>query len=569
MTQELLTKVAYHLAEDPPESFTQYCHHGRGVKIVSNSDGLNKLNWYDCPVRQARLITAEAEIESAKSRNNLSEIPALAKKTAATYQAVQQAIGLTDVWFEIPPIMPPANRWVAEWTKAMLLEMYDRNVKSVGFGWQTGYPQVRPFDSVQSPDEWEVMYPALETMHQIGTGWTRLGVEEYILNATIDPSKPNNGLFNPDDRSSVCRLDFVYQYHIWPNGWDIISTVIESGFDVPGMWLIKGMGPENAMIGIRELDRAYAKRPYVDAFFLYTVVDPVRSTEKDYAYTPPYLEVIEQWVLANPPGGPLTGSTPPPDNPPTPPPPDPAPVPVNLIRNSSFEGTHTFDPGDRYGDRKIADGWAVKWNPKQGAPHVELDQDPPHVKTDATSLRIWNDTRFQAWYYQTLDLEAGATYQAEVWAYGHRAPGYVGNVRTALAIDVAGGTEYSEAALVDVQSPVDSWMKLSITFVAEGRTTLFLQARTGNDGRGDAWFDSVSITKTVAAPPQQVTYRKAIVTDDNLHVRKGPGLTYEIVYQLMAEEVVWVEKITGGWAKLKPRTKYPEVYVSEEYLHLI
>lgn len=573
MPPELKTKLGWHLAENPPESYLQHCGGTRGIKIVGSVEDLKKLRNWSVPVRQARLITAEAKIEEAKGRNDLSEIPSLIKSTVAIYKAAQTEVGLTDVWYEIPPIMVPVNPWVAAWEKGMVLAFAEAGIPSVAFGFYVGYPQVYPFASAQSPDQWPELYDVLRAMHQVGTGRTRLGVEEYIVGAEINPDKPNNGLYNPADRSTICRLDFVYENHIWPNGWNILSTVIESGYDVKPMWDIRGMGPDNALIGIKELDRAYSKRPFVDTVFLYTVVDPVRSTEGSYAYTPPYLEKVATWIAANPPGGPLTGSVPgQPPQPPTPPPTPPAP-PVNLIQNSSFEGEHHFDLSDtpfgrdRFGDRKVPEGgWGVAWNTNQAAPHGELDEDPPHVQAGRKALRIWSHPRFNGWYYQTLDLEAGASYLAEVWAYGHRETGRVGAVTTVLGIDVNGGIDFTAVEFKDVQVPTDQWLKLTVSFVAKGKTTLFLEARTGNDGRGDAWFDGVSLTRIAASPPQ--TKRKAVVNADGTRVRNAP-VYGTIIWQQMAEEVVWVESVSGGWAKLVPRVQFPNAYISADLLDFI
>lgn len=569
------TKMGWQLLEDPPESYLIHTYGSRGIKIVGNTKSLQQLKDRPEPVKSGRCVELEEQVMHAQTRNDISEIPALSEKVADQIAAIAAAVGDPSVWYEIPPIMPAASAWTVAWTIAMLRALRKRNIRSVAFGFATGYPQVKPFDSAQSPDEWPILYPVLEVMDEIGIGWTRLGVEEYIVNNT----------FNPVDKSNVCRLDYVYEYHILPHGWTILAFVIELGFDLPGMRLIKGMTPDRALgtvdqPGLAAVDAEYAKRPYIDTAFLYAVVDPTRSNERDFAFTPGdknapigYLEKFEGYFGVNPPAGPIVEVPPqdPPTDPPTPP--DPV-VGINLIKNASFEGPTRFYPEDRFGDRKVPEFWDIDWNRRQAAPHIEADQDPPRVYADTTAIRLWADERWQAWAYQKVHIEAGATYTFEAYAVGTRLPGIVGDPWAALAIDPNTGTDFAQAS-VKVSEKVDKTFKrLSLTFTpsVSGDVTLFVSGRTGNDGRGDVWFDAVSFTQIELAPePSPDKIVRAQVLYDGTRVRKGPDTTHPILWQENENEVVLVyAKFTdNGWAQLTPRHDYPQAYIRGDLLKIL
>lgn len=574
------TKLGLQFLEDPPESFLIHCNGMRGVLIVGGTESLKQLKRWTVATRVGRMIELEAQVEEAKARNDLSEIPKLAIKVADQMKAVADAVELDDVWWEIPPIMPPVNAWMVAWTIAMLREMRKRKLRSIAFGFAVGQPQIHPFDSAQSPDEWPQLYSVLKVMDEIGTGWTRIGFEEYII----------NGNYNPADHSAVGRVKLVYDTHIIPNGWNILSMIIEFNFDVPAMLDIPGMNPDRALgtidkPGWADADREYQKMPYVDTVFLYAVVDPSKSTEEAFAITPGnkngpgYLEKLETYFSANPPEGPITEvpPPPPPDPDPDPDPPTP-PAGINLLRNASFEGEYAFitDPNseryDRFGDRKVPEFWGIWWNTAQASPHAELEKDPPHTRLGPTALRLWSDNRFHAWGYQTLDVEIGATYQYDVWAFGRRLGG-AGLAHLQIAVDFAAEDDYTVASLKTTSDIQNEWNKLTLTFMAtSSRVSVFVAVRTGDNGRGDAWFDAISLTKIVVAPPPPppppVEYTTAYVIGDGTRVRKEPNTASAILWQTFATESVLVNPVqtAEGWYRLRPRPAFPDAYIRADLL---
>lgn len=567
------TKLGWQLLEDPPESFLIHCGGSRGIKIVGNTASIKRLNNWTAPVKIGRCIEYEAQVEAAQTRNDLNEIPALSEKVADQIKSTADAVGDLSVFYEIPPIMPPITPWIVAWEIAMLKALRARNIRSIAFGFATGTPQVKPYDSAQSPDEWPKLYPVLEEMHKIGIGWTRLGVEEYIVGAN----------YNPADTSNICRLDHVYANHITPHGWAILAVVIETGFDVPAMLQIKGMSPTRALgtidqPGLAAVDAEYNKRPFVDVALLYAVVDPTRSNERDFAFTPGnkngpgYLETFETYFAANPPAGPIIEVPPqgPPVDPPTP---DPTPVGINLLANASFEGPTIFYPEDRFGDRKVPDQWDIDWNKNQAPPHIEIDQDPPHVRDQYNAIRFWADLRFQAWARQSVEVQAGATYILEAYAVGSRLDASRGKPHAAIAIDTRGLLDFAEAD-IKVSSKVDSdWTRLSLTYTPQmsGTVSVFVSGRTGNDGRGDVWFDAVSFVQTTQAPdpdpvPDEIVF--AEVKFDGTRVRQGPSTNTAILWQQNAGEIVQVHRALteNGWAQLTPRHDYPVSYIRGDLL---
>lgn len=568
------TKLGWQLLEDPPESYLIHTYGSRGIKIVGNANSLKTLKYRPEPVKVGRCIELEQQVLDAQTRNKLSEIPALSEKVANEIKAIADQVGDATVFYEIPPIMPPVTPWIVAWEIEMLRKLRERKIRSVAFGFATGTPQVKPFASAQNSDEWPALYPVLEVMHEIGIGWTRLGVEEYIV----------KGVFNPADKSNICRLDYVYEFHIVPNGWNILAFVIEVGFDLPGMLLIKGMSPDRALgtvdtLGLAAVDAEYAKRPFIDTAFLYAVVDPTRSQEKDFAFTPGnrngpgYLEKFEGYFSANVPAGPITELPPqqPPTDPPTP------TMGINLLKNASFEGPTHFYPDDRFGDRKVPESWDIAWNSRQAAPHIEIDQHPPRVKDQHNSIRFWADARFQVWAYQIVDVEAGSTYEFEAYAVGTRDPGITGIPNAGIAIGPQADLNFLDLKIKTESRVYTEWTKFTLTYTAlqNEQLALFVAGRTGNNGRGDVWIDAVSFSKIDSVPqPDPIPVDEFVlarIKENGTRVRALPTTESAILWQANAGELFYVYRslTPEGWAKLMPRAAFPESYIRADLIDFI
>lgn len=199
-------------------------------------------------------------------------------------------------------------------------------------------------------------------------------------------------------------------------------------------------------------------------------------------------------------GGPVVIPDPEPDPTPTP---VPNPQPGPALVNPSFEGPTSFYPEDTYGDRKVPEGWQVWYNTNQGAIHVEVDQHPPRVADGQQALRIWCDNHFEGYAGQSMATVPGRDYEATVRVQGRRGlvdPDNSGQPapKAAIAADLTGGTDFANA----VKTTVDATSQpkdVTVKFTAAGpRTTIILKARTGNDFRGDVWFDLVQVKS--AAP---------------------------------------------------------------------
>lgn len=569
------TKFGWHFIGKPPDSFRAQCDGSNGIKVVGNEADLMQLKDWSVFHKQARLITAESLAEDGKNRNNLDEIPQLVDKVLPLYKGAADKLGLPDVWWEIPPIMPPATRWVAEWNAAMVRAMKKAGLRSVALGFPLGYPNVKPFDTPDKPDEWPILYPTLEAIHEAGRDWSRLGVQEYII----------NGVFDPANKSSTLRLDYVYQYHIIPHGWLIDTSIIECGWDIPGMRKIKGMSPTMSLDGLRRLDAEYAKRPWVAVAYLYAVVDPLSPYgEGDFAFTPGdkknpmgYLETFKKYFYENPPVPFSSGSG-------TPPTPEPEKVVYPTLVNANFED----NPIGKWNANQVKiPGWVPYSMPGVSPIRFELEEHPPHVVEGKRAARIVSAYEIhKGGIYQTfevpLDGEISAVVEALSWSLSDPQVGNPTEARMNLkvGIDPTGGADPSSAAVV---WSADNWVKsdafgtVSVSGVktAGRKATIFLYSESEWPmTRNDSFWDRVVIKvsgKETDIPTNPARTSGVVVNCNFLNVRSGPGTSHSVIFQLVGGDVpekVTLVSVADGWGRLVPRPKYPDAYVSMDYIKI-
>lgn len=539
------SKLAWQFLGIPPESFRNLCNGSNGIKIVGNENDLKELKNYPPYNRQARLITAEAAIEAAKSRNDLDEIPSLVESTIVIYENASKNLNLPDVWWEIPPIMPPANEWVAQWNAAMIPAMKKKNIRSVGLGFALGYPQVKPFATVSDPDKWPVMYPTLQAIHDAGRNWSRLGVEEYIL----------NGSYDPNDKSSICRTDYVYQYHIEPHGWLIDTSVIEVGWDVPAMLDIKGMSPTLCWDGLGKVDIEYSKRSRIAVAYIYAVLDPtVFTNESKFAFTPGnihdpigYLNKGQAYFAINKPtvydpGDPIQIPNPQPEPTPTPDP-QPSYTEIKLI-NSDFSGAWN----KQNAQQTVPEGWSVWYDTKQGIPNTEEELHPSHTLNGKPSARIWfGYAKGVGGFFQKISANVGSIYQFVIDELGTAtavvdSPSDGFNSRS-IGIDPTGGTDGMNPNIVWCSPDVvmDKFKQLNVTVVAKNsQITLFTKVVVSElHPHNDGFFSNAHAYKVADTIPVIPDDGKRKVIDiyqgqkvNSLHIRTAPSIHAPIIGSL-------------------------------------
>lgn len=415
------TKFGHQLLGRPPESYRAKCGGGKGIKVVGDEADLTQLRDWQGKVEilQGRLITAEDEIKKARERNDLSEIPKLAKNTARLYAGVNARIGVSGVWWEIPYIMPEVSPWTAKWYAAAAIEFHEMDLRSVAFGFATGTPQVAPWAATggHGADEWPQLYDCLAVLHALGTDWVRIGVEEYIT----------GGYLPSGDWSNVGRIVEVYNRHIQPNGWNIVFRGIEAGYDLPGMHdasitphnlLTGNIRPGDLAGGLEQADMRYSLLPFVDCMFLYQVSDPtVQTEEAAFAFTPGdkntpigYLERMQMYWAENPPkpfvapkpGG---GTTTPPKPDPKP---EPQPTPIELVVNGDFTGG-TYAVSGNPDQQVVPAGWHML-NPKD---RVEIERDP-RFPVSVRIIQAYTRREVAIRPIVPIAVEVGATYRITV-----------------------------------------------------------------------------------------------------------------------------------------------------------
>lgn len=521
------TKLGYQFLGNPPERFRALCGGSKGIKIVGNAAEIMRLqDWRGTEILQARLITAEEAINQAKTRGNLLEIPALADQTARSYATVAAALGMPEVWWEIPPIMPDVSEWYVKWILAAIKAFRAHGLRSVPFGFATGTPQVAPFagKNGHGPDEWPKLYPVLEEMDRIGPAWTRLGVEEYIT----------GGILLAGDYSNICRLRYVYENHILPHGWLIISRVIETTYDVPSTYEA-GVTPDKFFDrGMRAADAVYGAFPWVDCALMYQVSDPVTFTnESKFALTPGdpptkknpnpapgYLDVCRAYMLQNAPAPYVAperpgGGSPAPEPEPGPDPepePAPVPVPVDLI-NPDFE-LQTYQDGP---DRIVPIGWFA-WErlagKRLGSIHVEIEQHPPHVFSGRQAARVWTAwIKHDGGLGQRVPAQPGALYRLSIpgmaWCPEEAVVGTPSAARMnmRIGIDPRGGVDPLAGSVVWSPEALALHDTYGI-FNVEARAladfvTIFTRSEPEYPmSRNDAFWDSAQLTMIIEPAPE-------------------------------------------------------------------
>lgn len=439
------TKFGWQFLGKPPENYRALCGGSNGIKIVGNEADLNQLNEWTVEIKQARLITAEPRIQNARNTVPLKDIPALAASLADEYAAVATRLGGFGWWWEVPYIMPEVSDWTCAWYPAAAEAFKSRGLMSVVWGFATGTPQVAPWATASSPDEWPKMYGGLAKLSALEPRWVRIGVEEYIT----------GGRLIPDDYSNLGRIKEVYNRHIAPHGWNIVFRGIETGYDVPGMWdagitphnVLTGRDGGNGSGGLEAADVRYNAMPFVDCMFLYQVSDPVSvPNEAKFAFTPGnkngpgYLEKMRDYFIANPPKpfvvpGPITPV-------PEPPPPPPPPSTVTLY-DMAFNGyNHVFDIGDTFGDRWIptdnngSPQFYYRWITPADGKKMHAEPYPPE------------NTGFSAPYALRLQNQSAVKQEFWLWADFETVPGDTIKVTLESAPEVVGGSGTVTRAIV-------------------------------------------------------------------------------------------------------------------------
>ena len=540
----------------PLESYAAKCGRAKIVKIVGNAEEVSHLaDWAGiAPILQARLITAEKRINDAKTRGLISEIPQLARETAALYASVDGIMGVRGVWYEIPPIMPDVSDWTVAWNLAAAQEFRAKGLRSVMFGFATGTPEVWPYagQNGHGPDEWPRLYPVLEYLDSIGPEWTRIGVEEYIT----------GGDLTLGDFSNVGRIRYVWERHIAPHGWLIMFRGIEASWDVPGT-RDAGITPENMLQrGLKLADQVYNGLPYVDALALYQASDPgTYKNESKFALTPGepetktkparigYLDVLDQYWKENPhkptpvparPGGgttqPPTDPNPPQDPPQNPPPQEPTPVPVALI-NPGFEGGTYQDGPDKF----VPVGWFA-WQherttkPQLGPIHVELEKHPPHVLEGKQAARVWTAyLRHDGGLGQRVPAVPGDLYRFSIAGYAWCPEDAhdinnptVGTVNLQIGIDPSGAVDPLNGNVVwsaPTLGLFDVYSVFNVEAVAQGDfVTIYTRAQPSYPmERNDSFWDNAQLLQLRQPETPAVEWRPVELSGD-CNLRSTPEL---------------------------------------------
>lgn len=585
------TKLGYQLLGNPPDAYKSKAGGGKIMKIVGDEADLQRLNdWVGkVEILQGRLITIEPRIEAARDRNNLADIPQLARVIADIYAAVDARIGAPGVWWEIGPIMPavvPLRRpdgvlssWIGEWNAACAEEFAARGLRSVCFGFATGTPQVKPFANTggHGPDEWPLLYPALARLNKLGRKRTRIGVEEYIV----------AGRFVPGDLSNTGRVKHVYDNHLKPNGWlDLLFRVIESSFDLPGMHDVSWMTVDFCWGELAKLDLLYATMPYVDAVALYAVCDPLTNqNESRFAFTPGdrhqprgYLEGGQTYFTDNPPvGGPIEIPVPPD---PTPEPPPAPPTTRTLfdmrLRYDPPADQRHYQPGDTFGDRWVPlddNGQPMffyGWN-ESDAKISHVEPYPPMGTSfpAPVALRIQNQApSINFWFGVILDTVPGDVLTVTLGSDAEIID-LAGDVKRRVAVDTNGGVNKTVFSEVSGQG----YALATATITATGpRTTVMAHTRCSVPARVNVDYDIfrvVATTPPVNPPPPDPTPTGdfpawyIVATGDTARLRKrlAPVNGDIVELQVNGSEVL-IESITDGWAKLRGAN----LYMSAQYL---